>query len=79
MELSKSGFVAKVTTLSRKQQLLHVLYRPRHPSINLSLMGLLILELFRIVLSKCNHYTPESRFQTPNQESRIRAIENGWE
>ena len=60
MELSNSVFVAMAIALSWQQHFLQP---------NLSFKALIVLYLFRIMLSKCRRYTPEPRFQTTNRET----------
>ena len=45
----------------------------------LNLIAFIVIELFTIISWKCRHFTPEPRFQTANQETRIRAnIDQGF-
>ena len=37
--------------------------------LSLTLIAVMVLELFTIMFWKCRHYTPEPRFQSVNQET----------
>ena len=69
MESRKLVFVAMVTASTRQRKFykfcfIHCIQQP-----NLRFKPLIFLELFRVTLSKCRHYTPERRFQTTNRET----------
>ena len=73
-ELSILVFVSMITALTGHQKFCkscfpHCIHQP-----NVSFKALMLLGLFRIMLSKCRHYIPEPRFQTKNQETWKRAI-----
>ena len=72
MELSKIVSVAIVTTSSWQQNFYKFCFPRYIHQPNFSFMSLMILELFRIMLSKCRHYTPESRFQTGNKKASVK-------
>ena len=68
MELSNLVFVTIATALPRDQNFYkscfaHCIHQP-----NLILKDLTLLDLLRLMLSKCHYYTPEPRFQTTNGE-----------
>ena len=69
MESSNLVFVAMVTVLARQQKFYKFHFAHCIHQRNLSFKALMILELFRIMLSKCRHYTPEPRFQTIHRET----------
>ena len=67
--IKQVSVVAIVTTLSWQQKFFKSYFTQCIHQPNLSFIALMILELFRIMLSKCRHYTPKPRFQTGNQET----------
>ena len=74
MELSNLVFVAMVATLPRQPNFYKFCFANGIHRPGLSIKSSVILRLFRIILSKFHHYTPESRLQTPNRETWIMAI-----
>ena len=56
-----SAFVAMGTTSPRPQKFLQFYFTHCISQTSLSLRALMILDLIKIILRKCPHYTPEPR------------------